>query len=175
MGRLNILWAFCASVAATAALGSSAPGALAFPEGYRHWTHVRSAVGHPPPGNPRLRFDGLHHIYANDIAVAGYRAGSFADGAVLVFDRFAVKADSRGIEPAERLSIDVMVRDSKRFADSGGWGFERFAGDDMRTPVIDDIERQQCVTCHRRVEGRGMVFSRLDDPLAAAVDGAPRR
>ena len=175
MGRSNILIAFCASAATTAALGSSAPGALGFPEGYRHWTHVRSAIGHPPPGDPRLRFDGLHHIYANDIAVAGYRTGSFKDGAVLVFDRFAVKADSRGIEPAERLSIDVMVRDSARFADSGGWGFERFAGDNMQTPVIDDLERQQCVACHRRVEGRGMVFSRLDDPLAATAAGAVRR
>lgn len=175
MVRFNIYGALCASVAATSALGSSAPGAIGFPDGYRHWTHVRSAIGHPPPGNPRLRFDGLHHIYANDIAVAGYRTGSFADGAVLVFDRFAVKAESRGIEPAERLSVDVMVRDSGRFADSGGWGFERFAGDDMRTPVIDDGERQQCVTCHRRVEGRGMVFSRLDDPLATSAAGAVRR
>ena len=174
MGRSNILWAFCAAVAATAALGSSVPGAIGFPDGYRQWTHVRSAIGHPPPGNPTLRFDGLHHIYANDIAVAGYRAGSFADGAVLVFDRFAVKADSRGIEPAERLSIDVMVRDSARFADSSGWGFERFAGDDMRTPVIDNLERQQCVTCHRHVEGRGMVFSRFENPPAEPGKPAKR-
>ena len=175
MGGLNIPWALWASIAGTAALGSSAPGAIGFPEGYRHWTHVRSAIGHPPPGNPRLRFDGLHHIYANDIAVAGYRTGAFDDGAVLVFDRFGVNADSRRIEPTERLSIDVMVRDSARFAKSGGWGFERFAGNDMRTRAIDELERQQCVTCHRRVEGRGMVFSRLDDPLAAPAAGAPRR
>jgi hypothetical protein len=144
------------------ALGASSPASVAFPDGYRHWTHVRSAIGHPPPGNPVLRFDGLHHIYANEIAMTGYRTGKFPDGAVLVFDRFGVKSDQRGIEPTERLSIDVMVRDSKRFAPSGGWGFERFSADGKKR-LIDEAERQQCIACHRRVEDRAMVFSRFEE------------
>ena len=155
-------------LALIAALSGAAPGpgGVGFPEGFRHWTHVRSAVGHPPRGQPKLRFDGLHHIYANDLALEGYRSGAFPDGAVLVFDRFGVTADARGVEPARRLSIDVMVRDSRRFPESGGWGFERFAGADMRTPAIDQSEREQCASCHRRVEDSSMVFSKLDDPLA---------
>lgn len=148
--------------AAFVTLGASSPASPGFPEGYRHWTHVRSAIGHPPPGDPPLRFDGLHHIYANDLALTGYRTGKFPDGAVLVFDRFAVRSDRRGIEPAERLSIDVMVRDSARFAASGGWGFERF-GADGRTRLINESEREQCVACHRRVESRSMVFSRFGE------------
>lgn len=155
-----VLAAYAAMAFAT--LGTSSPASLGFPEGYRHWTHVRSAIGLPPPGNPPLRFDGLHHIYANDIAMTGYRTGMFADGAVLVFDRFGVRHDQRGIEPTERLSIDVMVRDSSRFAASGGWGFERFASDG-RTRLIDQAEREQCVACHRRVEGRSMVFSLFEE------------
>lgn len=172
MRRTAFIPALLGSLAAS--LGSSNPDQVGFPEGYRSWTHVRSAVGHPPPGNPKLRFDGLHHIYANDLALEGYRTGTFDDGAVLVFDRLSVAVDSHGIEPTERLSIDVMERDSDRFAASGGWGFERFAGADMRTPVIDESERKQCLSCHRRVEGRNMVFSRFGDPVPPAGQ-SPKR
>ena len=151
---------YCAAAFMT--LGASSPASIGLPEGYRHWTHVRSAIVHPPSGNPPLRFDGLHHIYANEIAMAGYRTGKFPDGAVLVFDRFSVKSDPRGIEPTERLSVDIMVRDSGRFTATGGWGFERF-GADGRTRLINENEREQCAACHRRVESGSMVFSRFDE------------
>lgn len=160
MQRSKLVPAFhCAVI--FVALGGSSPAPPGFPEDYRHWTHVRSAIGHPPPGNPSLRFDGLHHIYANALAMTGYRSGKFPEGAVLVFDRFAVKSDQRGIEPGERLSIDVMVRDTSRFSASGGWGFERF-GADGRTRLIKEDEREQCVACHRRVVARNMVFSSFE-------------
>jgi len=165
MRQRKLVLALCGAAAGSAGLASSAPGDIGFPEGYRRWTHVKSAIGHPPPGDPPLRFDGIHHIYANEAAIEGYRSGTFADGAVLVFDRFGIEESKLGIEPSKRLSIDVMVRDSKRFAANGGWGFERFDADGRG--IIDEVERQQCVSCHRRVEDRAMVFSRFEDPQAA--------
>src|SRR5690606_24843369 len=73
-----------------AAAGDSVP----FPEGYRDWHHVKSMVieqGHPLFDS----FGGIHHLYANEAAVTGYRQGIFPDGAVIVFDLLeAVHADS---------------------------------------------------------------------------------
>jgi len=58
---------------------------VAYPEGYRAWKHVKSMLiqeGHPLYGP----FGGLHHIYANDLALKGYASGKFPDGSVIVFD-----------------------------------------------------------------------------------------
>ena len=74
-----------------AALGSAASAVaqeaakVDYPTGYRDWTHVKSMViqsGHPLYES----FGGIHHIYANQSALEGYRTGSFADGSVIIFD-----------------------------------------------------------------------------------------
>jgi hypothetical protein len=46
-------------------------GGIAYPAGYRHWTHVKTMLiepGHPLYGS----FGGIHHLYANDKAMAGF-------------------------------------------------------------------------------------------------------
>ncbi|HEX6929881.1 MAG TPA: cytochrome P460 family protein, partial [Gammaproteobacteria bacterium] len=69
---------------------------VAYPEGYREWTHVKSMVireGHPLFAS----FGGIHHLYANDKAMEGYRSGKFPDGAVIVFDLLEATADGNAI------------------------------------------------------------------------------
>jgi hypothetical protein len=47
---------------------------VAFPEGYRNWTHVKSAVileGHVNYN----AFGGVHHVYANDEAITALKDG----------------------------------------------------------------------------------------------------
>ena len=56
-----------------------------YPNGYRLWAHTKSMTIHKghPLENPFL---GIHHIYANDRALAGLKTDKFEDGSVLVFD-----------------------------------------------------------------------------------------
>lgn len=56
-----------------------------YPGGYKSWSHVKSMIIEPghPLENP---FQGIHHIYGNEKAIAGYKDGKFEDGAVIVFD-----------------------------------------------------------------------------------------
>jgi hypothetical protein len=59
-----------------AAAAAVAAGVVPYPEGYRDWHHVKSMVieaGHPLYAS----FGGLHHLYANDKAMQGYRTGKF--------------------------------------------------------------------------------------------------
>lgn len=75
---------------AALAVASTTPALTAnpdvpYPTGYRDWHHVKSMVikeGHPLFAS----FGGIHHLYANRLAMEGYRAGQFPDGAVIVFD-----------------------------------------------------------------------------------------
>lgn len=46
--------------------GGASP--VAYPDGYRHWTHVKSATVNP--ASPAYaHFGGMHHIYANKPAM----------------------------------------------------------------------------------------------------------
>jgi hypothetical protein len=152
------------SLAATAALGAiaalaSAPAAeVAYPANYREWTHVKSMViepGHPLHGT----FGGIHHLYGNEAALQGYRDGKFPDGAVIVFDLLEAVSADHTVTEGKRKVVGVMQRDSKKFAATGGWGFEGFAGDSQTQRVVGSNAATACFACHQAKRGQEYVFS----------------
>src|ERR1051325_439035 len=90
-----------------------------YPQGFRQWPHVKSAlVGPQSPSYER--YGGLHHLYANEKAMEGYRSGQFQNGSAIVFDLLETQ-ESRGVTAeGKRRFIDVMVKDSRRFGETGG-------------------------------------------------------
>jgi hypothetical protein len=133
------------------------PAPVPFPEGFREWAHVKSGlVG--PKSESFAGLGGLHHVYANPAARRALADGKWTDGAIIVLDRFeAIEADGNTKE-GKRLSLDVMVRDSARYASTGGWGFERFSGD-TRNGTVGAKAGKACFECHdTRANGR-MVFN----------------
>lgn len=128
-----------------------------YPEGYRGWTHIKSMVlekGHPL----YEAFGGIHHIYANKTALAGYKAGNkFKDGSVIVFDLFEAVSEGNAITEGKRKVVGVMVKNSKKYKETGGWGFEGFAGD-TRERVVKNMEGE-CFACHLQAKDKDFVFS----------------
>ena len=93
-----------------------------WPEGYRAWTHVKSA--YLGPGHPAAPKDeGLHSIYANAPAMQGYRTGRFPVGAVIAYDQLDATVAATGIEPAARKFVDVMRKGPD------GWVFGEYSAD----------------------------------------------
>jgi hypothetical protein len=160
--KMRNLPTLLASLVVTA---SSVPTALAadpvpYPEGYRDWTHVKSMVieaGHPLFDS----FGGLHHLYANDAALRGYRAGRFPDGAVIVFDLLTAVSADHAVTEGPRKVLGVMVKDSKRYASTGGWGFEGFVGDSTTERAVGANAATACFDCHKAREGQDYVFSSM--------------
>ena len=146
---------FCSQVSFVSAAESSA---VPYPDGYRAWTHVKSMVigaGHPLFAS----FGGIHHLYANKAAMTGYRSGKFADGAVIVFDLLeANSADGATTEGARKV-VGVMHRNTKRYAATGGWGFEGFAGDSKSKRAVADQAATACFSCHTAQAQKSFVFS----------------
>ena len=135
---------------------------IAYPEGFRRWTHVSSALvteGGPP------KYAGVHHIYANAAALKGLKTGRYADGAVFVYDQWtAVKAGPAALAPGERRFVDVMVRDSRRFAGADGWGYAEFVGPErVREAAIEADPVRACHACHKKLAAPTFVFSRWRD------------
>jgi len=140
------------------ALGDSRrDGSVSYPEGYRGWFRVKTALvseQHPE----FAQSGGFRHIYANPQAVVGYRDGNFADGSAIVVDWiFAVEKNGAFSEGARRR-IDVMVKDRSRFGTTGGWGFEQFRGD-SRVDRMVQAPATQCYACHSSKGTRDAVFS----------------
>jgi hypothetical protein len=126
--------------------------------GYRQWAHVKSAlIG---PQSPLYEsFGGLHHIYANEKSMEGYRTGRFPDGSVLVFDLLETR-ESKGVTTeGPRLRIGVMVKESKRYAETGGWGYEGFRGDSQTDRRLNAESRTGCYNCHAQRKDNDFVFS----------------
>lgn len=158
--RAPFLVLFVATLALlVGAYNSGASGSIEvpYPEGYRNWTHVKTMV--VGPQSPFFQTGGgMHHICANEKAMEGYRTGHFLDGAVLVFDLRDTAEKEGTISEGIRKRVDVMLKDSKRFSSTGGWGFERFMGD-TNTPTLTEEHKEECFTCHQQAKAHEFVFS----------------
>ncbi len=129
---------------------------VVLPDGYRQWEMVGVATEDAP-------LDELRAVVGNPIAMKAYRLGKlpFPDGAMLV--KLAWKRQRSTEFPAATVpgaptTVQVMVKDSKRYADSGGWGYGRFI--DGRP--VDAAQHQTCFACHHAlVKARDDVFTRL--------------
>lgn len=148
-----------------AALATSTVVAAAdvnYPKGYRAWTHVKSMAilpGHPLHDS----FGGIHHIYANAKAMDGYRSGRFKDGSVIVFDLLEADTAGNALSEGPRKVVGVMQRDVKRYAATGGWGFEGFAAGDPARRVVGGNAKTACFDCHAPLAAQNYVFSRWRD------------
>jgi hypothetical protein len=132
--------------------------AVPYPQGYRQWQHIKSMViqkGHPLFES----FGGIHHLYANDKAMQGYRNGKFPDGAVIVFDLLEANAADASVTEGKRKVVGVMHRDATKYAATGGWGFEGFAGDSSTQRAVGDQATTACFTCHIAQKQHDYVFS----------------
>ena len=149
----------------TAKETSSLP--VPYPDGYRQWMHICSAV--MPPAKSATNSDEakvvaphglIHHVYANEKALEGYRTGHFPEGAVLIADWFVLEEKPGGLVQGPRKSINVMIRD-ERYTQTGGWGFEDFDKDSHTKRNVGANAVKACFECHTHAKNHEYVFSVL--------------
>jgi len=134
------------------------PPPVPFPEGYRDWRHVKSMV--IQPGHAlHESFGGIHHIYANKKAMRGYAAGKFADGSVIIFDLLEAQDSDNAIVEGSRKVVGVMHKDSRKYRDTGGWGFEGFKGNSKTERAVGPNAATACFGCHAPQKDKDFVFS----------------
>jgi hypothetical protein len=129
---------------------------VALPDGYRHWEVIAPAVEAAP-------LDELRVVLGNAIAVKAYRDQTlpFPDGSVLVKLAWKQKPSPEfapATIPGAATTVQVMVKDSRRYAATGGWGFGRFIDGEP----ADEAQHRTCFACHQaKVNGHDFVFTRL--------------
>ena len=130
---------------------------VAYPDGYRNWVHVKSGLI-SPAHKLFATMGGFQHIYANEQAMIGYRSRSFPEGSIIVFDWLELRDNNGAFEEGARRQVDVMVKDSQRFAETGGWGFQRFVKD-SHTELAARPTPQECFACHDKLKKDSLVLS----------------
>jgi len=131
------------------------------PGGYREWRFI--SVAHEE-GN----LNSFGSILGNDVAIKAYREGTlpFPDGAIIaaLHYRFIPSAENnkafgrdQSFVAGAPTNIQFMVKNSKRYAATGGWGFGHFNSD---RKTVDDAFMKTCVPCHQKIKERDLVFTR---------------
>ena len=145
------------------------PGGLAFSEfrGYEGWQTISVSR------NERV----VAVILGNPAMINAYQAGIPAngkpvpDGAKMAKIHWTPKPNEffkEATVPGKLLNVDFMVKDSKRFADSGGWGYAVFdydsasdtfkPGDSTGTPPQGN-DAKCGFACHTAAKARDYVFT----------------
>ena len=154
----TVVVVFAASVTDVVAAADTAP--VPYPKGYRHWHHVKSMVINP--GHALYdSFGGLHHLYANKAAISGYKTGKWPDGAVIVFDLLDAKTADNAVTEGVRKVVGVMHHNARKYASTGGWGYEGFKGDSSTDRAVGANSASACHNCHTAQKASGFVFSKL--------------
>lgn len=128
---------------------------------YRDWRLV--SVAHEAG-----KLDDLRAILGNDIAIEAYRSGKsvFPDGAVIARVAWAYTPSEENnkvfgnaqsfVAGAPKEGVQFMVKDSQKYASTGGWGYAQF----FDGKPADEATLKTCFPCHALAKARDYVFTR---------------
>ncbi|WP_167532921.1 cytochrome P460 family protein [Bradyrhizobium cajani] len=154
--RYLVTIAFAEGPAERSAADASPIFGVTIPPGYKQWELVAPAEEAAP-------LDELRTVVGNQTAIDAYQAGKlpFPDGTILVKRAWKRKQSpefASATIPGAATTVQVMVKDSKKYASTGGWGFGRF----VNGKPVDEAQHRTCWGCHEaRAKSRDYVFTRL--------------
>jgi Cytochrome P460 len=158
------------AVIAAGALTFSAGGAddesapvfgIKIPAGYRDWRLI--SVAHEEGS-----LNDLRAILGNDVAIRAAREGTlpFPDGTIIArlawsYDPLEESSKAFGrpqsfVAGPPKNGVQFMVKDSRKYASTGGWGFAHF--NDGKP--ADEAVHNTCFACHQVAKARDLVFNR---------------
>ena len=136
-------------------------GKMKLPTGYRAWVFVGAPLTPHALNDNKARFPEYHHVYVEKKNVDAYlKTGEFPEGTVFVKELTLVLdpkfPDGSRDEPSGRgyfngayNGIDVAVKDSKRFANSNGWGYFTFGHHPLPyEETAKESSVAECAGCH---------------------------
>jgi hypothetical protein len=153
--------AVVASMIPGQAVGQAAPVFVTkMPAGYRDWAVI--SVAHEA-GN----LNSLGVQLGNDVAIKAYREGTlpYPDGSIIAAVHWShapsdennkIFGRVQSFVPGAATNTQFMIKDSKKYAATGGWGFGHFNKDGT---LGNDALMKTCFPCHTKAS-HDLVFTR---------------
>lgn len=149
-----------ASSSGRASEETAPPWVKRMPTGYRDWRLI--SVAHEE-GN----LHSLGAILGNDVAIKAYREKTlpFPDGTIIVALHYRhvpseendkIFGQAQSFVPGPPTNVQVMVKDSRKYAATGGWGFGHF---NANGKPVDAAFMKPCYPCHAQIKAHDLVFT----------------
>ena len=135
----------------------NAPNGIAFPINYQNWRVV--SVSH------RTDHKSMRVILGNDTAFNAVMDGQtnpWPDGSILgkvVWKEGSEPKWAAAIAPQEFIHAEFMVKDAKVWASTGGWGYARWVGEELKPYGANSNFALECVACHTPVKDNDWVYT----------------
>jgi hypothetical protein len=129
------------------------------PPGYRDWRLI--SVSHEAG-----KLNSIGAVLGNDVAIKAYREGKlpYPDGTIIAALHYGhvpsaennkVFGQAQSFVPGAPTNIQFMVKDSTKYAATGGWGFATFV--DGKPAAAASMK--SCFPCHNQVKASDLVFT----------------
>ena len=137
----------------------TADGQLILPKNFQKWVFVGSPLTPNLLNHGKANFPEFHNVYIEPASYDIYKkTGVFPEGTIFLKelqlilgpnefpDGSRTEPSGRGFFPGKFNGADVTVKDSKRYAATGGWGYYNFNHHEPKAPTakLDDVLVKAC-------------------------------
>jgi Cytochrome P460 len=135
-------------------------GELKLPKNFDEWVYVGSPLTPNALNGGKANFPEFHNVYIEPGSYEIYKnTGVFPEGTIFFKelqltlpaenpDGSRTEPSGRGFFPGPLNGADVTVKDSTRFADSGGWGYFNFNHHEPKAATAKVRPKEECAYCH---------------------------
>jgi hypothetical protein len=132
---------------------------IKIPPGYRDWKLISVAHEAGVPSDIRA-------LLGNEIAIKAYRENRlpFPDGAIIARlawsyvpseENDKVFGRDQSFVAGAATNVQFMIKDSRKYAATGGWGFAQFTGG----KPVNEAAAGACFSCHEPAKAHDFVFT----------------
>jgi hypothetical protein len=138
----------------------TASGDLILPKNFHEWVYVGSPLTPNALNGGKANFPEYHNVYIEPGSYEIFKkTNEFPEGTILFKelqltlpaqndDGSRTEPSGRGYFPGPFNGADVTVKDSKRFADTNGWGYFNFNHHEPKAPTAKLKPKEECGYCH---------------------------
>ena len=135
-------------------------GDLKLPKNFHEWVFVGSPLTPNALNDGKANFPEFHNVYIEPGSYEIYKkTGKFPEGTIFFKelqltlpaenpDGSRTEPSGRGYFPGKLNGADVTVKDTKRYADSGGWGYYNFNHHEPKAATAKLRPKSECAFCH---------------------------
>jgi hypothetical protein len=141
----------------------TASGDLVLPKGFHEWVYVGSPLTPYALGkiyHTEVGFPEYHNVYIEPGSYEIYKKTNEFPEETIMFKELQLtlpgeqpdgsrrEPSGQGYFPGPFNGADVTVKDTKRYADTGGWGYYNFNHHEPKAPTAKLRPIQECAFCH---------------------------
>lgn len=152
----------------------TASGDLILPKNFHEWIYVGSPLTPNALNGGKASFPEFHNVYMEPCSYAKYQQTNvFPEGTILFKelqltlppaenpDGSRTEPSGRGYFPGPFNGADATVKDTKRYADTGGWGYYNFNHHEPKAPTAKLKPQTECAYCHQASAKKDEVWTQF--------------